>query len=130
MMTRHAGVARSKENFVRKDCTSVKNERVTQRVGPLRKNLQMHQERKCGTMDPCGGQPPYVRIEETTTNGIGGCSSGQRSHVESGVTLKKILYAIFRWKFTKQVVGTSRRLQRIKKWTLWRGRPPPKRKKR
>jgi hypothetical protein len=110
MTTRHAGVARSKENFVRKDCTSAKDERVTQRVGPLRKNLRMHKEIKCGTKDLHGGQPPYVRMEETTTSGIGGYSSGQRSNVESGVTLKKILYAIFRWKFANQVVGTSTRL--------------------
>jgi hypothetical protein len=130
MMTRHAGVARSKKNFVRKDCTSDKDERVTQTVGPLRKNLRMHQKRKCGTKDLCGGQPQYMRMEETTTSGIGGCSSEKRSHVDSGVTLKKILYAIFRWKFANQVVGTSTRLQRMKKWTLWRGRPPPKRKKR
>jgi hypothetical protein len=92
MMTRHAGVAVSKENFIRKDCTSAKDERVTQRVGPLRRNLRMHQKRKCGTKDLCDGQPPYVRMEETTTRGIG----GQRSHVERGVTLKKIIYAIFR----------------------------------
>jgi hypothetical protein len=44
--------------------------------------------------DQCGGQPPYLRKEQTTAKGIGGCSSGQQSHVESGVTLKKILYAI------------------------------------
>jgi hypothetical protein len=32
-------------------------------------------------------------------------------------------------KMVKQVVGTSRRLRKIRKWVLWRGRPPPKRKK-
>jgi hypothetical protein len=32
-------------------------------------------------------------------------------------------------KITKQVVGSSRGLRRIRQWTLWRGRPPPKRKK-
>jgi hypothetical protein len=51
MMTRHAGVVGSKENFVRKDCTSDKDERVTQRVGPLRRNLRMHQVGKGGTKD-------------------------------------------------------------------------------
>jgi hypothetical protein len=38
-MTRHARVAWHSENFVRKDCTRTKDERVTQRVGLLRKNL-------------------------------------------------------------------------------------------
>jgi hypothetical protein len=89
----------------------------------------MHHEGRCGTKDLCGGQPLYLRKERTTTNGIEGWSSGQQSHVESGVTLKKILYAIFRGKITEQVVGTSRGLRRMKKWTLWRGRPPPKWKK-
>jgi hypothetical protein len=32
-------------------------------------------------------------------------------------------------KIAKQVVGTFRVLRRIKQWNLWRGRPPPKRKK-
>jgi hypothetical protein len=32
-------------------------------------------------------------------------------------------------KMAKQVVGTSSGLRRIRKWVLWRGRPPPKRKK-
>jgi hypothetical protein len=117
-------VARSKENFLRKDCTSAKDERVTQRVEPLRKNLRMHQERKCGTKDLCGGQPPYVRMVETTTSGIRGCSSGQRSHVESRVTLKKILYVIFRWKFAKQVVGTSTGVKKNEEMDLVEGTAP------
>jgi hypothetical protein len=32
-------------------------------------------------------------------------------------------------KMVKQVVRTSSRLRKIRKWVLWRGRPPPKRKK-
>jgi hypothetical protein len=122
-MTRHARVAWRRENFVRKDCTRAKDERATQGVGPLRKNLRMHHEGKCGTKDLCGGQSLYLRKERRSTNGIGGRSSGQQSHLGSGVTLKKILYAIFREKVAKQVVGTSGRLRRMKKWTLWRGRP-------
>jgi hypothetical protein len=69
----------------------------------------MQHEGKCGTKDLCDGEPLYLRKERTTTNGIEGWSSGQQSHVESGVTLK-ILYAIFRGKVAKQVVGTSRGL--------------------
>jgi hypothetical protein len=61
MITRHARVALRRVNFVRKDCTRAKDERVTQRVGPLRKNLRMHHEGKCGTKDLCGGQPLYLR---------------------------------------------------------------------
>jgi hypothetical protein len=79
--------------------------------------------------DKCGRQPPYLRKEKTTTNGIEGCSAGQRSHLGSEGTLNKNLYEIFRGKVAKQVVVTPSWLQRIRKWTLWRGRPPPKRKK-
>jgi hypothetical protein len=71
-MTRHARVAWCRENFVRKDCTRAKDERAIQGVRPLRKNLWMHHEGKCGTKDLCGGQPLYLRKERTTTNGIEG----------------------------------------------------------
>jgi hypothetical protein len=42
--------------------------------------------------------------------------------------IKKTSDEIFRGEIAKQVVGTSE-LRRMKKWTLWRGRHPPKRKK-
>jgi hypothetical protein len=115
-MIRCAGGAWLKRGFVRKDCTSANDEPATRRVGPLRKNLRMNHEGKCGTQDLCGGQSIYL-------------SSGQQTHVGSAVRLKKILYAIFRREVAKQVVGTSSGLRKIRKWILWRGRPPPKRKK-
>jgi hypothetical protein len=90
----------------------------------------MHHEGKCGTKDLCGGQPLYLRKERTTTNGIEGWSSREKSHVRSGVTPKTILYVIFRGIIEKQGVRTSSGLPIIRKWALWRGRPPPKRKKR
>jgi hypothetical protein len=37
---------------------------------------------------------------------------------------------IFRREIAKHVVGTSSRLRRMVDWTLWRGWPPPKRKRR
>jgi hypothetical protein len=57
-----------------------------------------------------GRWPLYLRKERTTMNGIGGWSSGQRSHLGSGETLKKTLYEIFRGKITKQIVGIPRGL--------------------
>jgi hypothetical protein len=80
--------------------------------------------------DLCGGQPLNLRKERTATNGIEGWSAGQRSHLGSEGTLNKNVDEIFRGKIGKQVVGTSSGLQKIRKWALWRGRPPPKRKKR
>jgi hypothetical protein len=67
--------------------------------------------------------------KERTTKGIKGWSTGQRSYLGKGGKLRMNLYEIFGWKIAKQVVGTSRRLRGIREWTLWRGRPPPKRKK-
>jgi hypothetical protein len=45
-MTCCAGMAWLKRGVVRKDWTRAKVEQVTQRVGPLRKNLWMHHEEK------------------------------------------------------------------------------------
>jgi hypothetical protein len=50
------------------------------------------------------------------------------NHLWCPVTLNKNLYEIFRERIAKQVVRTPSGLRRIKKWALWRGRPPPKRK--
>jgi hypothetical protein len=72
---------------------------------------------------------PPMRKERKSTNGIKGWSAGQRSHLESGGTPSKYPYKIFGGKIAKQVVGTSRKLRKIRKWVLWIGRPPPKRKK-
>jgi hypothetical protein len=39
-MTRYAGVACLRRDIIRKECTRTKEERATQREGPLRKNLR------------------------------------------------------------------------------------------
>jgi hypothetical protein len=90
-MTSHAKMAWRRDNFVRKDCTRVNNERETQRVGPLRKNLQMYHEGKCGRKDLCGRKPLCLRKERTSTNGIKGWSAGLRSHLGSEGRLNKKL---------------------------------------
>jgi hypothetical protein len=48
------GVTWLRRGIIRKDCTRPKFEQATQRVGPLRKNLRTHHERKRGTKDPGG----------------------------------------------------------------------------
>jgi hypothetical protein len=63
------------------------------------------------------------------TNGFEVWSAGYRSYMRSGGQPSKTPYEIFGGKITKQVVGNSCRLRRIKKWILWRSRPPLKRKK-
>jgi hypothetical protein len=105
MMIHCAGVAWLRRGAVRKDCTRAKDERATQGVGPLWKNLRMHHEGKSGIKDPGTRWQLCPRIE-------------------------KMLGEIFRGKIAKQVVRTPNRLWKLRKWTLWRGRPPLKRKKR
>jgi hypothetical protein len=71
---------------------------------------------------------PHLK-KERTTNGIKGWSTGQRSYLGRGGTLRMNLHEISGGKIAKQIVGTSRRLRRIRIWRLWRGRPPPKHKR-
>jgi hypothetical protein len=61
---------------------------------------------------------PHLRKERKTTSGIKGWSTGQRSYLGSGGTPSKNPYEIVGGKIAKQVVGTSRRLRRVKKWIL------------
>jgi hypothetical protein len=104
-MIHSAGVVPLRRGFFRKDCTRAKDERATQTVGPLRKNLRMHHEGKSGIKYPGTRWQRLPRIEE-------------------------MLDEIFRGKIAKQVVGTPNGLRKIRKWTLWRGRPLPKRNER
>ncbi|PNF14171.1 hypothetical protein B7P43_G13490 [Cryptotermes secundus] len=68
------------------------------------------------------------QLEDPAKNAIGGCRSGQRSHQEGSIC-KKTIYEIVSVKIAKGMVGSSVGLRQNKIWTLWRGRPPPKRKR-
>jgi hypothetical protein len=79
--TRHARVAWHRENYVRKDWTTGKVEREARRARMLSRRLRSRQENDKRISGQCGGQPPHLRKEKTTTNGIGG-SSGKWSNAE------------------------------------------------
>jgi DNA-binding protein H-NS len=68
-------------------------------------------------------------IKNPTMNNIKGRNPGKRAPLGSGGSRKKDIRDIFREKIMEHGVGISSGLQRRKKWTLWMGRPPPKRKK-
>jgi hypothetical protein len=103
-------------------------ERTTQRVGRLRKNLQSRQESGNATKD-LGGKPQlYPEKRKTTGIDIGGWSSGQLSPLRRGGPTYKILKMTLELEFANQADGMPSGLQRSKHWTLWRGKPPPKRK--
>jgi hypothetical protein len=67
--------------------------------------------------------------KDPTINGIGGWNSGQLSPLERGGPTYKILKMTLELEFLKRAPGMPIGLQKMRNWTLWRGRPPPKRKK-
>jgi hypothetical protein len=123
--TRHATVAWRKRKLtrniqLRENHESSKDVAVNgMRKGPGYKNGTRRRDVK---------KLPNLK-KERTTNGFKGWSTGQRSYVGKGRTLRMNLYETFGGQIAKQVVATSSRLRRIRQLNLWRGRPPPKRKK-
>jgi hypothetical protein len=69
------------------------------------------------------------QLKDLTKNAIEGCRSEQRSHLVGRRTHKKTFYEIVSEKIPERIVGSSVSIQQDKDWTLWRCRPPPKRKK-
>jgi hypothetical protein len=94
-------VAWLRRGVVRKDFTRANDDRATQRVGPLRKNLQMHHEGKSGTKDLGGNQSLYVRKKRATTIDIEGWSSRQLSPLGRRVSAYKTLKKILELEFVK-----------------------------
>jgi hypothetical protein len=62
-----------KRGVVRKDWTRSKVEGATQRIGPLRKNLQMQHEGRRGTKDVGSKWLLYLKKKRATAIGTGGC---------------------------------------------------------
>jgi hypothetical protein len=76
-----------------------------------------------------GRRPLCQKIKLRTKNGIWGCRSGQRSHLGRRGTRKKTPYETVNVEITKRITKFTVGLLPVKNWTMWRGRPPPKRKK-
>jgi hypothetical protein len=130
-VTRRAGVARRKSNFVRKcpsrdivgqDIPKRRTEKNKLWKGPECENGVRDRRLK---LQLRGSK----QTKNPTTNNIVGWNPEDRAPLGSGGTRKKDICDIFREKIMEHVVGTSSGLRRREKWTLWRGRPPPKRKK-
>jgi hypothetical protein len=69
------------------------------------------------------------QLKDLTKNAIEGCRLGQRLHIGGRRTHKKTYYETVREKIAKRIVGSFVGLRQNKDWNLWRGRPPPRRKK-
>jgi hypothetical protein len=102
-------------------------DQASQRVWPLKNNLRTNQKETKGQR---GKQPLQARKKRTTMDGIQKWSPGERALLGSEGTLRKILYGIYGPRNTKKIPKAPGRMQRIMEWTLWRGQPPPKWKKR
>jgi hypothetical protein len=89
----------------------------------------MHHELKCGTKDLGGRQPPYVRKKRATVIGIGGWSKRQLSPLGKRVLAYVAVKKNLELEFVKRACRMFSGFRKINKWTLWRGTPPPKRKK-
>jgi hypothetical protein len=110
-MTRYAGVAWLRGGIIRKDCTRTEDERATQRLGPIWKNLWMTHKGK-GKINYVGGKRPLdVRKKRAATIGVGGWSSGQLSHRGIRVLAYKTLQKTFRLQIVKRAKEVSSRLR-------------------
>jgi hypothetical protein len=65
-------------------------------------------------------------MKDPTTNGIEGWSQGKRAPQGMGGIRKNDINEIFS-EIMEHVDGTSNGLPKMRKWTLWRGRPFTKR---
>jgi hypothetical protein len=143
-VSRRATVAWRKKNIFRKSWTNencgarkdvtAAGKEVIRCAGHRRKrNIPLYTWRspKGGTFENRCRKGPQCNtgIKDPTINGIEGWSPGARALLGSGGTRKMDIYKILREKIPKHVVEISNGLQQMRNWTLWRGRPPPKRRK-
>jgi hypothetical protein len=94
-----------------------------------RKNLQSRQESGKATKDLGGKRPLYPEKRKRTGIDIGEWSLGRLSPLGGRGPTYNILKMALEPELTKQATGMTSGLRTSKHWTLWRGRPPPKRKK-
>jgi hypothetical protein len=132
MVTLRARLERRKGTVAGKNHTRNKAGRRPSRQ-PFGKRSWKYPECKSGITgirNHSSRQQVRLRNERTTTNGIGAWKSGQQLLLGSGGMNMKALYEMVSVKIAKQKARSSAKLGSIKEWTLWRGRPLPKRLKR
>jgi hypothetical protein len=125
-MTHCPGIAQLKENGLQKKGQDDMSPRTWKECTCRLKGWKDQADR-IGIQYPGGRCPLDQRKETSTTNGIGAWTSGQQLLPGSGRMHMKALYEMGSVKIAKQNAGSSARMRSIKEWTLWKGRPPPKR---
>jgi hypothetical protein len=102
---------------------------MVRRTPERRTFRRKRQPTRKATLDLGGKRSLYPEKRKTTGIDIGGWSLGQLSPLERERPTYKILKTTPELELAKQADGMSSGLQRSKHWTVWRGRPPPKRKR-
>jgi hypothetical protein len=74
-------------------------------------------------------EPLHPRKGRITSYSIGGQSREQQPRLESMRNSSKVFGKTVGLEFGKQEFEISSGIRRRRNWSLWRGRPPPKRKK-
>jgi hypothetical protein len=72
---------------------------------------------------------PHLRIDRKTASSSGGQHKREQRRLKGMSKYNDIYWRATGLKFVKRANGMSGELQKVRKWILWRGRPPPKRKK-
>jgi lambda repressor-like predicted transcriptional regulator len=135
-VSRRATVARRRRDIFAQERTRVKRGPLEQLVAARRgttfrakmagetakrwtfgRKRQSKQQGINGVKDLGGGRPRYLRKQDL-----------RKLQLESTGNLNATLTT--RWEIARRIVGSAVGLQAINIWTLWRGRPPLKRKKR
>jgi hypothetical protein len=113
-VTRCAGVARRKEIVIGRNCI---------------RRCEPKSERSKGTRSRAVEELLNLRKGRKTAKSIRGRSRRLQPRLKTMRNSNEIFWKSIGLGFGKRAAGSPVALQRIKKWTLWRGRPPPKRKK-
>jgi hypothetical protein len=121
----------TKRGVFRKDFTRANVERATRRIVSPRKNLQkdrtlrtlkeevrMHCKGRKGLKDLGGGRPRHLKKRDL-----------KKPQPESTGSVIKTYRKSTGLEISKRIARCNVGLQRIKDWTLWKVRPPSKRKK-
>jgi hypothetical protein len=82
------------------------------------RGLRQQPQGRNAVKDLGGGRPRYLRKRDL-----------KMLQLESTGNLDTTFMKTTKLRIAKRIAGSPIGLQRIKKWTLWRGRPPPKHKK-
>jgi hypothetical protein len=90
------------------------------RKGPGCENDIRHQDVK---------EPPHLMTGKKTATSIRGWNKREPPRLEGLGKCIEIFWKTFGLDFMKQVARMSSGLLKIRIWRVWRGRPPPKRKK-